>query len=270
VTNHTAERVRLETELRLALARKEVEVHFQPQVALASGRIVGVEALARWRHRERGWIPPAQFIPVAEASNLIHPLGELVLAQACRQVRAWERAGLAPLRVAINVSARQLGSLGFARTVAGALRVAALDAARVQLEVRQDVLLGDPDRALPVLKQLKSAGLLIAIDDFGADRPGPSELRRLPVDCLKIDRSFVQRITEEGEETAIALGVISLAQGLDLNVIAEGVETLEQLEFLQSQGCDEGQGKLFCEPLPADALGPLLADGRVSVAREVS
>jgi len=270
VTNHAAERVRLESELRLALARKEVEVHFQPQVALASGRIVGVEALARWRHRERGWIPPAQFIPVAEASNLIHPLGELVLAQACRQVRAWERAGLPALRVAINVSARQLGSLGFARTVAGALRVAGLDPGRVQLELAQGVLFESPERALAVLKQLKSTGVQIAIDNFGANRPGPSELRRLPVDCLKIDRSFVQRITEEGEDTAIALGVISLAQGLDLNVIAEGVETLEQLEFLQSQGCDEGQGELFCGPLPADALGPLLAEGRVSVAREVS
>ncbi len=270
MTNHAAERVRLESELRLALARKEMEVHFQPQVALASGRIVGVEALARWRHRERGWIPPAQFIPVAEASNLIHPLGEFVLAQACRQVRAWERAGLPPLRVAINVSARQLGALGFARTVAGALRVAALDAARVQLELRQDVLLGDPDRALLVLKQLKSAGVQIAIDDFGADRPGPSELRRLPVDALKIDRSFVLRITEEGEETAIALGVISLAQGLDLNVIAAGVETVEQLELLRSQGCDEGQGELFCGPLPAEALGSLLAAGRVSIEREVS
>lgn len=269
MTNHAAERVRLENELRLALARKEVEVHFQPQVALASGRIVGVEALARWRHRER-WIPPAQFIPIAEASNLIHPLGELVLAQACRQVRAWERAGLPPLRVAINVSARQLGSLGFARTVAGALRVAALDPARVQLELRQDVLLGDPERALPILKQLKSAGVQIAIDDFGADRPGPTELRRLPVDCLKIDRRFVQRITEEGEEAAIALSVISLAQGLDLNVIAQGVETLEQLEFLQAQGCDEGQGELFCGPLPAEALGSLLAAGRVSIEREVS
>jgi EAL domain-containing protein (putative c-di-GMP-specific phosphodiesterase class I) len=269
VTNNAAERVRLESELRLALARKEVEVHFQPQVALASGRIVGVEALARWRHRDR-WIPPAQFIPVAETSNLIHPLGELVLAQACRQVRAWERAGLPPLRVAINVSARQLGSLGFARTVAGALRVAALDPGRVQLELQQDVLLGDPERALPVLKQLKSTGVKIAIDDFGADHPGPSELRRLPVDCLKLDRSLVQRITEEGEETAVALGIISLAQGLDLNVIAAGMETIGQLDFLIAQGCDEGQGELFCGPVPAEALGPLLAAGYVSVAKEAS
>jgi EAL domain-containing protein (putative c-di-GMP-specific phosphodiesterase class I) len=267
VTNHTAERVRLESELRLALARKEVEVHFQPQVVLAGGRIVGVEAFARWRHSERGWIPPAQFIPVAEASNLIHPLGELVLAQACRQVRAWERAGLPALRVAINVSARQLGSLGFARTVAGALRVAGLDPARVQLELRQDVLLADPDRALPVLKQLKAAGVQIVIDDFGANHPGPSELRRLPIDALKIDQRLVQRITEEGEETAIALGVISLAQGLDLNVIAEGVETVEQLDFLLAQGCEAGQGELFCGPLPADALGPVLAAGRVSIER---
>ncbi|MGH8680205.1 MAG: EAL domain-containing protein, partial [Burkholderiales bacterium] len=172
MTNHAAERVRLENELRLALTRKEVEVHFQPQVVLASGRIVGMEALARWRHPQRGWIPPAQFIPVADASNLIHPLGELVLAQACRQVRAWERAGLPALRVGINVSARQLGSLGFARTVAGALRVAALDPARVQLEVRQDVLVENPDGTLPVLKQLKAAGVQIAVTDFGADRPG--------------------------------------------------------------------------------------------------
>jgi len=267
MTRHAAE---LERELRLALTRREVQVHFQPQVALASGRIVGVEALVRWPHRDRGWISPAQFIPVAEDSNLIHPLGEFVLAQGCRQIRAWERAGLPALRVAINVSARQFGSAGFVRSVAGALRVAALDPGRVQLELTQGVLLESPDRGIAVLKQLKAIGVKIAIDDFGADRPSLTELRRLPIDCLKIDRPFVQRIAEEGQDAAIALGVISLAQGLALNVIAEGVETLEQLEVLLSQGCDEGQGKLFCEPLPADALGPLLASGHVSVAREVS
>ena len=266
----TRQAAELEHELRLALARREVQVHFQPQVALASGRIVGVEALVRWPHRDRGWISPAQFIPVAEDSNLIHPLGEFVLAQGCRQLKAWDRAGLPPLRVAINVSARQFGSAGFVRSVAGALRVAALDPGRVQLELTQGVLLESPDRSIAVLKQLKAIGVKIAIDDFGADRPSLTELRRLPIDCLKIDRPFVQRIAEAGQDAAIALGVISLAQGLALNVIAEGVETLEQLEVLLSQGCDEGQGELFCKPLPADALGSLLAAGRVSVAREVS
>jgi EAL domain-containing protein (putative c-di-GMP-specific phosphodiesterase class I) len=247
-----------------------VQVHFQPQVALASGRIVGVEALARWRHRNRGWIPPAQFIPIAEESNLIHPLGELVLAQGCRQVRAWERAGLPPLRVAINVSARQFGSAGFARSVEGALRVAALEPARLQLELTQSVLLESPERAVPILQQLKAIGLQVAIDDIGADRPSLDDLRRLPIDGLKIDRSLVHRIADEGRETAIALGVLSLAQGLELNAIAEGVETVEQLEFLLSHGCDEGQGELFCAPLPADALPPFLASGSVSIAGEAS
>jgi len=270
MTPEAADRVQLASELRLALARREVEVHFQPQVALASGRIVGVEALVRWPHRDRGWISPAQFIPIAEASNLIHPLGEFALAQACRQIKAWDRAGLPPLRVAVNVSARQLGSAGFVRSVAGALRVAALDPGRVQLELAQVVLVESRDRAIPILEQLKAIGLQIAIEDFGADRPSPSDLRQLPIDCLKIDRSFVQRITEEGRDAAIAQTVISLAQALDLNVIAEGVETVEQLDFLRSHACDEAQGDLLCKPLPADALGPLLASGRVSVSREVS
>jgi EAL domain-containing protein (putative c-di-GMP-specific phosphodiesterase class I) len=270
MTDPAAERAELAKELRLALARREVQAHFQPQVALASGRIVGAEALVRWQHRERGWIPPARFLPIAVESNLIHPLGELVLAQGCRQVKAWERAGLPSLRVAINVSPRQFGSAGFVRSVEGALRVAALDPGRMQLELTQALLREDRERAIAVLRQLKALGVLIAIDDFGADRFSLDDLRQLPVDCLKIDRSVVQRITEEGEDTAIALGVISRAQGLGLNVIAAGVETLEQLDFLLSQGCEEGQGKLFCEPLPADALGPLLAAGRVSLAREMS
>jgi EAL domain-containing protein (putative c-di-GMP-specific phosphodiesterase class I) len=270
VTQPAGDCAQLESELRLALARKEVAVHFQPRVALVSGRIVGVEALARWRHPDRGWIPPAQFIPAAEASNLIHPLGELVLAQGCRQVKAWDRACLPPLRVAINVSARQFGSAGFARSVEGALRVAALEPGRLQLELAQSVVLENPERAVPILQRLKAIGLQIAFGGIGADRPSPGDLRRLPIDGLKVDRSLVQRIADEGPETAIALGVLSLAQGLELDVIAEGVETVEQLDFLLSHGCDEGQGELFCEPLPADALGPLLAAGRISMPRETS
>jgi EAL domain-containing protein (putative c-di-GMP-specific phosphodiesterase class I) len=270
VTNPGGERVRLETELRLALARKEVEVHFQPQVVLSSGRIVGVEALARWRHRDAGWIPPARFIPVAEESSLIHPLGELVLARACRQIKTWDRAGLPPLRVAVNVSARQLGSLGFVRAVRAALRVAALDPARMQLEVPYATLVQARDRAVPLLQQLKSIGVRIAVQDFGADRPDAGELRRWPVEAVKMDPKFVARIAEAGEETAIALGAISLARGLDLSVIAEGVETAEQLEFLREHDCDEGQGELLCAPLPAESLGSALAAGKVSVEPEVS
>jgi EAL domain-containing protein (putative c-di-GMP-specific phosphodiesterase class I) len=270
VTNHGPERVRFETELRLALARKEVEVHFQPQVLLASGRIVGVEALARWRHGAAGWIPPARFIPVAEESSLIHPLGELVLAQACRQVRAWERAGLPPLRVAMNVSARQIGSLGFVRALRSALRVAGLDPARMQLEIRHRVLAESRDRAGSLLAQLKGIGVRIAIDDFGVERVQAGELRSLPVDCVKLDRSVVAGVAEGGEDTAVALGAISLAQGLDLTVIAQGIETGEQLEFFRTNGCDEGQGELLCAPLPAESLGSVLAAGRVSMEPEVS
>jgi len=241
MTTPSAERVELENELRLALARKELEIHFQPQVAIASRRIVCVEALPRWPHRDRGWIPPAEFLPIAEDSNLIQPLGELALARACRQIREWDRAGLPSLRAAVKVSARQLRGSEFAQTVDGALRRAALAPGRVELEFAESVLVASRDQALVVLNELKAIGVQIAVDEFGMSYPNLGHVARLPV--------------------------VSLAHTLDLRVVAGGVETAEQLDFVLSHGCDEAQGELFCEVLPADALVPVLALGFASPAR---
>lgn len=257
------ERVQLEDELRLALARRELEVHYQPQVALADGRIAGVEALMRWRHRDRGWIPPARFIPVAESTNLSHPLGELALARSFRQIREWDRAGLPPLRVAVNVSARQFRSAGFVRTVETALRVAALDPGQVELELGEPAVLESREHAPVILGKLKAIGLQIAIDDCGAGRSDLGYISRLPVDCLKIDRSLVQRVTEDERDAVIVRAVIAQARTCGMRTVAEGLETVEQLDLVLSLGCDEAQGELFCRPLPAGELGRLLAAGAV-------
>jgi len=267
MTAPSAERLELENELRLALARKELEIHFQPQAAIASRRIVGVEVLPRWRHRDRGWIAPTSFLSIAEDSDLIHPLGEFVLARACRQIRDWDRAGLPPLRAAVNVSAQQLRSQGFAQTVEGALRRAALAPRRVELDFAERVLVASREQAIAVLNELKAIGVQIAVSEFGMSYPNLDHVMRLPVDCLKIDRSIVWRVTEEGRDTMIAQAIVSLAHTLDLRVVAEGVETAAQLDFVLSHGCDEAQGELFCGVLPADALAPVLASGFASLAR---
>ncbi len=266
MTHQAADRVELENELRLALARRELEVHFQPQIALADRRVVAVEALMRWPHKDRGWISPAQFIPIAEDSDLIHPLGEFALAQGCRQIKEWDNAGLLPVRVAVNVSARQFRSPGFVQAVERALRGAEIEPDRVELELTEGVLVESQNEASHILEQLKAIGLRIAVDDFGMGYSSLSYLSRLPIDCLKIDRAFVQRVTEHGRDAAIAQAIISLAHALGLRVVAEGVETVEQLEFLLLHGCDEGQGYLFCRPLRADAVTPLVTSGVVRAA----
>jgi len=265
MTHQAADRVQLANDLRFALATEALEVHFQPQIALANRRVVGVEALARWPHRERGWIPPDEFIPIAEDSNLIHPLGEFVLAQSCRQLKAWDRAGISPLRVAVNVSARQFLSAGFLQKVEGALRVAELDPSRVELELTVAMLLENPDQAIDRLAQLKALGVHIAVDQFGR-YPHITEFSRLPIDCLKIDRSLVQRVDEERRAAEIVQSITGLAHTLGLRAVAVGVETAEQLEFVRSQGCDEAQGERLCRALPAEGLALLVASGAVSEA----
>ena len=265
MTHQAADRVQLANDLRFALATQALEVHFQPQIALANRRIVGVEALARWPHRERGWIPPDEFIPIAEDSNLIHPLGEFVLAQSCRQLKAWDRAGILPLRVAVNVSARQFRSAGFLQKVEGALRVAELEADRVELELTVAMLLENPDQATERLAQLKALGVHIAVDQFGR-YPHLTELSGLPIDCLKIDRSLVQRIDAEARAAEMVQSITGIAHTLGLRTVAVGVETAEQLELVRSQGCDEAQGERFCRALPAASLELLVASGTVSDA----
>ncbi len=261
MTRQATDRMELENELRLALEKNELEVYFQPQVVLADGRLVGVEALMRWKHRQRGWIPPVQFIPIAEDSDLIHPLGEFALAHSCRQVTSWVKAGLPAVRLAVNVSARQFRSPGFVEAVDRTLRASGLGPDRLELELTEGVLVDNREEAIAILKRLKSLGVQIAVDDFGTGYSSLSYLSQLPIDCLKIDRSFVIRAHEHGHDAVIAQLVISLARSLGLRVIAEGVETVEQLDFLRSHDCDQGQGYLFSPPVHPDAFARFLEAG---------
>jgi diguanylate cyclase (GGDEF)-like protein len=261
MTRQATDRIELENELRLALEKNRLEMHYQPQVVLASGRIVGVEALMRWHHEGRGWIPPMQFVPVAEDSDLIHPLGQFAIMQSCSQVKAWDQAGHARLRLAVNVSARQFRSPGFVESVERAVRSAEFEPGRLELELTEGVLVENRQEAADILNRLKALGVQIAVDDFGTGYSSLSYLSRLPIDCLKIDRSFVNRVHQPGHDAAIAQAVISLAHSLGLRVIAEGVETPEQLEFLRSHGCEQGQGYLFSAAVPPEAMVSFLAAG---------
>ncbi len=261
MTRQAAERVELENELRIALEKNQLEMHYQPQVVLANGRIVGVEALMRWNHAQRGWIPPGQFVPVAEDSDLIHPLGEFALAESCRQIRVWGGAGSAELRLAVNVSARQFHNPGFVRAVERALRASGLEPRNLELELTEGVLVESRDRTVAVLRGLKELGVQIAVDDFGMGYSSLSYLSRLPIDCLKIDRTFVSQARRHRQDAAITQTVISLAHSLGVRVIAEGVETVEQLEFLRMHRCDQAQGYLFSPAVHPEAMAQLLAVG---------
>lgn len=264
MTRQATDRLELENELRLALERGDLELHYQPQVVFANGRIIGAEALMRWQHQGRGWISPLQFVPIAEESDLIYPLGEFALVQSCRQVKNWDDAGYRPLRIAVNVSARQFRDPGFVETVERALRAAELDPGRLDLELTEGILVEKREEAVAILKRLKALGVQIAVDDFGTGYSSLSYLSRLPIDCLKIDRSFVNRVNEHGHDAAIAQAVISLAHSLGLRVVAEGVETAEQMGFLSAHGCDEGQGYLYSPAVRADAMANLLANGSLN------
>jgi len=259
MTREATERIELENALRTAVARRELELHYQPQVDIASGRIRGVEALMRWRHAERGWIPPGRFIPVAEESHLIQPLGDWALGEGCRQLAAWDRAGHYDLQVGINVSAVQFRSSGFVGAVTRALRAHEIDPSRLELELTESELIDDREVAISVLGSLKKLGVKISVDDFGTGYSSLNYLSRLPVDCLKIDRSFVVRVEQGGRDAAIVQAIISLAHSLGLRVLAEGVETKEQLRFLRAHGCDEAQGHLFARPCATDAASSLIA-----------
>jgi EAL domain-containing protein (putative c-di-GMP-specific phosphodiesterase class I) len=260
MTSEAAERVELENALRAAPKRGELEMHYQPQVDIATGQVVGLEALMRWRHAQRGAISPAQFIPIAEESDLINALGEWALRAACRQLGRWDGAGHAMGRMAVNVSARQFRSAGFADLVARTLREHGIHASRLELELTEGMLIEKREEAVAILNRLKAIGVQIALDDFGTGYSSLSYLSSLPIDCLKIDRSFVMQTSQGGRHAAIAQAVISLGHSLGMRVLAEGVETREQLEFLRRHGCDEYQGYLFSRPQSAEAVVQLRAE----------
>lgn len=251
----------LETDLRWALERDELRVHYQPIIALDTGRIAGLEALLRWQHPRRGLVAPDEFIPLAEETGLIHPLGHWVLRTACRYLRRWQgKPGVRPdLFVSVNLSARQLQDRALARDVSRTLRQAALDPACLHVEITESVLMQDVELTAGMLRQLKDIGIRVAVDDFGTGYSSLSYLKRLPVDILKVDRSFVDGLGQDHDATAIVRAIVTLAQTMNLTVTAEGVETAEQLAHLRDLGCDTGQGYYFSRPQPAGLVADLLA-----------
>jgi len=250
--------LQLEADLRRALERDEFTLVYQPQVDVADNRIVGVEALMRWRHPERGLIAPAEFIPLAEQNGLIEPIGGWVLEQACRQNRAWQRAGYAPVRVSVNISGRQLQQGGLAAAVAHALATSGLEPQYLALEFTETVLLREIDSTIGTMAGLKQIGVALSLDDFGTGYSSLTYLKRFPIDELKIDRSFIRDVAAKTEEAAITRAIIGMAQGLKLDIIAEGVETEAQAEFLRTHGCSLMQGFLFWRPMSAPEIGGLL------------
>ena len=255
-------RLRLENDLRRAVERHELELHYQPQLDLATGEVCAVEALVRWRHPVRGLVLPNAFIPMAEETGLVLGIGEWVLNEACRQVAQWQREGLAdnlsPLRVAVNISARQLQRPGLDGAVRRALSLSGLPAECLELEITESSMMLDPLHAQSVLQSLRELGVLLSIDDFGTGYSSLAYLKRLPLDRLKIDRSFIGGIPADSDDAAIVETIIVMTHKLGLRVIAEGVETLEQRLQLVRQGCDEMQGFLLAHPAPAEELPTLL------------
>jgi diguanylate cyclase (GGDEF)-like protein/PAS domain S-box-containing protein len=258
MNEESLERVRIEGGLRSALERNEFVLHYQPQVELQSGRIVGMEALIRWRHPELGMVPPSRFVGVAEDTGLIVPIGAWVMRTACAQNKAWQDAGLGRLRVAVNLSARQFGAADLLPGIEAALRDTGLAPDCLELELTESLFMGDIAPAVELLHRMKALGVNLSIDDFGTGYSSFSYLSRFPIDVLKIDRSFVADITHDANDAAIVDSIIALAHNLRLSVIAEGVETAEQLAYLREQGCDEMQGYYFSRPLPAAEFEQLL------------
>jgi diguanylate cyclase (GGDEF)-like protein len=251
-------RLKLEANLRRALEQDELELHYQPQVDLASGRIVGVEALLRWHCAELGHVSPADFIPVAEESGIIVPLGRWVLQTACRQAAAWRAAGLLDTieHVAVNMSARQTRDESLMDDILGILAETGLPAHLLELEITEGVLMENVNANLALLHRIQSAGIQLSIDDFGTGYSSMAYLKRFPINQLKVDRSFVKDVPGDGE--AIVTAIIAMAHSLGLTVVAEGVETSEQLDFLRRAGCDTMQGYYFARPMPVAALSDLL------------
>jgi len=252
------ERQSIEENLRLALERREFTLHYQPKIDLRTGTITGAEALLRWTHRTRGNIPPAQFIPVAEDSGLIIPIGAWVMREACAQAKAWADAGLPAVTMAVNVSALQFRNDAFLDEISATLMETGLDPRLLELEVTESILMERAELTVSILQTMREKGVLVSVDDFGTGYSSLSYLRKLPLDALKIDQSFVRQMTTQPGDTTIVSAIISMGKSLKLRVIAEGVETAEELAFLKTQDCDEAQGFFFSQAVPAAEFARLL------------
>jgi diguanylate cyclase (GGDEF)-like protein/PAS domain S-box-containing protein len=260
LTTLAVERLELENDLRHALEMGELRVHYQPQVNLRSGRITGMEALARWQHPRRGLLMPADFIPLAEETGLIVPLGEWVLRTACFQAKAWLDAGLSTAPVAVNLSPRQFRQKDLVERIAGTLQESGLPPDHLELEITEGLVMFNVEASVTLMGRLKDLGVRFSIDDFGTGYSSLSYLKRFPIDKIKIHQSFVQNITTDPEDAAISSAIISLTHSMKRKAIAEGVETDAQREFLLSHHCDEIQGHHFSKPAPADEIERLLRE----------
>ena len=258
MNERAVERLNLESAMRVALEREEFVLYYQPQLDIRSGHIIGVEALIRWQHPAWGLLAPERFIPVAEETGLIEPLGEWTLLTACRQARAWQLAGFPPLKIAVNISVRQLlRPAEFCRKVLGVIERAGIDPGLVELEMTESLLL-NAEENISALKELGQHQIRIAVDDFGTGHSSLSYLKQLPIDTLKIDRSFTRNLPGDREDVVIVRAIVAMAHSLGLRVTAEGVETQKQLAMLRKLRCDEYQGFLFSQPVPAAAMSELL------------
>jgi len=262
LNRRTAKRLQLETALRHALERDELLLHYQPQVCLKTGRIIGAEALLRWRHPEMGLISPLEFIPLAEETGLIIPIGEWVLRSTCTQARTWYESGFGDLQIAVNLSGRQFQHQHLARLVKKVLKETGLNPRQLDLELTESLLMHNTDAILGAMEELHVHGVAFSMDDFGTGYSSLSYLKRFPIDTLKIDQSFVRDIPRDPDDAAIAQAIIAMAHNLDIRVIAEGVETAKQLAFLRSKRCDGMQGYYFSKPIPAEAMIRLLQKNR--------
>lgn len=254
--------IALESSLRRALENSQLRLYYQPQVNLNTGEVVGAEALIRWQHPDYGFVSPATFIPLAEESGLILPIGEWVLMTACEQLQQWQNLGYRHLRMGINISVRQFAHSQFCDRLRQTLSTYALSPESLELEVTESLLVQDPDRAVDTLTQWKELGIQIAIDDFGTGYSSLKYLQKFPFDTLKLDRCFVSSITTDSKNIAITTAIIQMARNLNLKLVAEGVETPTELCFLIEQECDEMQGYYFSPPIPASAFGELLQSGK--------
>jgi EAL domain-containing protein (putative c-di-GMP-specific phosphodiesterase class I) len=263
-------RLALETNLRRAIQNEELLVHYQPRVSVDSLSITAVEALVRWRHPQLGLISPSDFIPLAEDTGLIVPIGEWVLRTACLQAQRWQQQGFAPIQMAVNISGRQFQDQQLSKAIIQILDETNLAPELLELELTESSIMQNAELAAEVLQTLKNMGTKISIDDFGTGYSSLASLKRLPIDALKIDQSFVRDATTDSDDAALVMAIITLAHNLRLKVIAEGVETEEQLRFLQLLRCDEIQGFFFSKPLPPESLVALLDSPAVQRTSDVA
>ena len=263
VKSQSIERLKLEADLRHALELNQFTLQYQPKIEVATGQISGVEALLRWTHPELGNLPPTEFIPLAEETGLIIPIGRWVLKNACAQNMAWQRSGLPPISMAVNLSPRQFLDPNLLDDIDGVLACTGMPAHLLQLEITESMVMQNVERAIKLLDEIRGRGVRLAIDDFGTGYSSMSLMKKFPIDTIKIDRSFVRDLAQSAEDRAIATAIISMGKALGLTVVAEGVETTEQDAFLRGHACDEVQGYLFSKPLRPEDI-PSLFPPRIS------